>query len=717
MTIRAVSWGLLVSAALPALSGCSAAPPPAVAPPIEPVSSAPPPAPPPAPSVPLGLGPVNRLSPEDAPLAPSTRSFPGFQAQRAFFGRGSFVALSMPGWSRAPNNCPILDTKDLCSVFTLTVTDQDPADERWRTGEAPSRSVARTISAPVPAAWAAFSGGHDAIYAFPGSAPNTIDQINDKGEVRPFLVSDTVAEWARLAVVEVGERRFVIGHSDSAPLQVAEALPDGSDRPRKLGTPTELGMAPVPGYRKSAQGARQIEETKKRPMYGPLVAVPTRDDKAARDGWALVWVEALPPPFGWPADKPYKRRGRHDCGGGPTSRSLSVKSVEKRFHVTRFDGTRQVSDRVVLSSQTFDEDFSPFLVRGTDKGVELNGVTYDRGGKSVETREPKAPERKPEVMAPDEQVLATAFDPASNRGAVVFWSGDRAFWRTFDGQGKPTNKATALAGDPSKGFALYDGSPVLSASAGGWWLSDLAEAQLLSLDRGTLAAAPPNWVVGFFPGGDTPSAFQVDNGLLSRRRFDPKTGVFAEQTEPVETQRTDFPSATPVLGANSEPSFVAVQPAKEGSPMTLIRLTPSSGQWSEIPGSIPEEIGSFRQFTLHQVWGDVVLWAEGAEGFAATWLRAGKTRVYPNKGAEGAANVVGELPRGGLFGPLVRRGASMLPSRPGALIETPELEEIGQRCEYLMPTAPGTLTLLCTEALFKDKAGTRVGIQTYHFRE
>jgi hypothetical protein len=708
MTKRVLSWGLLVTAAL--LPGCPAASPVAVV--------APPAGPRPAPDVPLGLGPVLWLSPEEAP--PSTREF-NLRRQRVFFGHGSLVRRSFPDWPRSLAHCPLQRSRETlapCASFTLTVTGQDPDDESWRTGEAPGRAVVRTTSAPDPMGWDILLGGRDRVYAFRRESA-LVDEISDTGEIRAFLAGEQLFEWELRHVVEVGEKRMIVGHLEGHELQVAEALPEGPGQPRKLGPATRLDIVPISRELEKARTAREIEEKKLHPLYGPSAAIATRDDPAVKEGWALVWVEPLAPPFDWPADRPHQRKGRHGCSR-PPSRDLSVKSVEKRFHVTRFEGTRQLSDRVVLSSPDFDPVTSPLLVKAAARGVEINGVTYDQKGKAVETREVKtAPALAPEGMVRDEQTLVAAFDAARGQGAVVFWSGDRTFWRTFDGQGKPTGKVSPLAGEAPEGFSSFDPRPELASSRGGWWLSDRNSLRLRSLDRDAVVpGSEKRSVQGFFPDHDPPLLVTIDDETILRQRFDPVSGAHAAEAEPPATTVGGLGSLASVPRTHLDPMMLALRPAGQEGPAALVRLSLSTGLWSEIPGAIPAEIGAPRGYSVHEVAGDVVVLVKGTPRLAATWLKAGQTVVYAESfAASSLAPLARERPRNALRGPLLGLGAVMLPSRPGPLVETPELAQIAERCECVLPTAPGTLTLLCTEAIDKEKAGTRAGIQSYHFRD
>jgi hypothetical protein len=274
-----------------------------------------------------------------------------------------------------------------------------------------------------------------------------------------------------------------------------------------------------------------------------------------------------------------------------------------------------------------------------------------------------------------------------------------------------------IGGDPGASYRLYGWGPALVSPAGHWWLTALNGDQILSLERDLLLPGPSQYSERFFAALDAPILIEIHDRAMEARRFDPVTGAFANKAEAMKAVWGEFAMFQIVKSSGSMSSIVAVPRTEEGEPRALVRFEPSADRWVELPGSLPASLGEIKDLTTHEVWGDLVVRVVGSDGTGFHWVKGGGTRVYPRKEKPGLALVSKEISRSSLRGPLIDEGARMLPSKPGPLIETPELEGIADRCEHLMPTGPGTLIMVCAEAVHKDRPGIRVGIQTYHFHE
>jgi hypothetical protein len=571
----------------------------------------------------------------------------------------------------------------------MTVADLDLADERWRTGEARSCSASRTLVFLPPTRWISFAGGRDSVYALRRRASESvslrgIDRINERGESEPFLVSESVYFWDEFHVVELGKRTFLVGHDAGGPPQIGEASEAKAGGVREMIPLAPLGLpSPLP--------------------YGALAAVPTREP-GTPDGWAVVWIEsALPAPTG--AAPP------NHLQAPPEPRTTAP--LEERLHVTRFDGKKKLDDRVVLSKPRSDEP-DPLLVRPTDRGLEINGTTYDSTGKIVSTRALSTPPFAPGHMTPDEQLIASSYDDTRQEGAVVYWSGDRARWREFNRLGRPSGPSKSLGKDYYR--SDYSGYPPLAPTSNGWWMWNLVGGQMLSLDHGTLVPEPRDGALEFFPENEPAFLLKIQDSLMAVQHFSAKTGKFSGDSTIIAGVQKDWIYIGAISGNGFEPALLALHLMGDEQRLFLQKFVVSQGAWHEIMGAMPESIGKSYEQSLHRVWGDFVLRAEGEFGIALTWLGAGQTRVFLG-GASELAPLVREQGRGRLLGPLLAGGPRMIPPRPGPLIDTPELQGIDVDCEQIMPTAPGVLSLICTEALFRDKPGTRVGIRTFRFRE
>lgn len=315
-------WGASLLAALSA--GCappSAAPPPAGPPP--PPASA-------APSEAVIQAQIERVKGIQAPngdRAYETASLRAASAHGEVFYTRVWPVVPYPTLPRCPFPAP---APDACGLLTFQ----------------PRGGAPRPMT-PAPHDWSRVVAGRDDVYALRMVNPY-IDRIDPQGAVTPLARDTRVQDWQHLWPVELPRRRLLLGGGYQG-LGLSEVLPAGSAGP---GHPGELGPEVALGLvvAATAQQARYAENTGQRALYGaPRVVL-----LAAPDTWALVWVEATPPPRGHPAGKPWHRRSRHGCGVAYPSRRLSDISVEKRLTITRFRGTEVVGEDVTLSSNAID---------------------------------------------------------------------------------------------------------------------------------------------------------------------------------------------------------------------------------------------------------------------------------------------------------------------------------------------------------------------------
>jgi hypothetical protein len=392
----------------------------------------------------------------------------------------------------------------------------------------------------------------------------------------------------------------------------------------------------LPISREKAKYARGLRSEGVAPMYGPPELVRLRDEQA-EEAWAMVWVEVVPPPHGWPRGKPYreaKKGAKNGCGGyGIESRSLADPGVEKKIHITRFLRTQMLSDRVVLSFNCFDPRRERLTVQATPAGVEVNGIVYDRKGKVVAQKEAALSPRTPLAGRPRRQELrAIGYDEGSRTGVVLISEGPDCFRQEFDQVGEPVGLPVWLP-DACTGF---NPASALVRTRQGW-------VGLLQPDPRSFGASDPPDT------GNKPAPVDLDDRppaprLLSLDRGETldvpagtvaigsRTGELVFSSEEDPCGRVFFwPPQQPAMMLSAprfreeEQTFPPLQsgeaPRCNWQPVRVAASTPDEPRWRPI-AEAP------RASVLLVVPGDLIALTVGDVSFEALWLKSGEKFTF-----------------------------------------------------------------------------------------
>lgn len=694
-------WGKLFAGALASLASCTASPPPPAAPlplpPAAPATSAL--VAPPSVEAPT-FGPLVRLLTEEKP---STEEVLGEQVWLRY-GRGMFRYLFVEtAGSRFPP-CALKQGGPECGVFSISTIGTSPTDEGWRTSDEPA-GAKKSANKAIPAHWTAFSPGKDGVYAYQEHAKK-IERIDDQGMVTTFLEDDALEQSSVARIYEVGGRTFVLFNEDDVRTHLAEVDLSKDGNSGRRGKTIELPMSFIPGWRQSAQGVRQVEENKKMAMLGGPSAVVLPDGK---DAWALVWAEGLAPPYNWAHNKPYtrkkKRGAKHECGG-PSSRPLTDKSIEKRIHITRFKGLTQKSDMVLRSTNDY-EEVRDLITTMTTRGVEINGVTYDDQGKEVSRR--KLQQSRPQTvhLSTDERILAFTYNELSKQGLLLFRSGDTSWRRAFDAQG-----AFLGAAVPTKLPEDLDAETVTQLE--GRWYGLSRDGKLLSLEEDrafdlkteasplVLVSQGPKKAMVFANEKDSLIGIPID--LASGQRGTPEPVLSWSLDERPLYLSGWLPATT------SDPvRVVSTRIDPQSSKITSIDVAPLAPKTSWTPLWKQESTASGR-VQFHRVPGDLVWALKQDQKTTLRWLKAGKSiqierDLLPLDEPE--RNLTN-------YGPLMRTKEGnweLLSSRPEAPLQGEQNLEVTDGCAHAIRTGPTTLVLLCGEGGEGDTPAFRLGLR------
>jgi hypothetical protein len=631
--------------------------------------------------MPAGLSPlVVALGPSAAPHARPLRR------QRALVRFGPHALVhEVIDWRLDSPPCPLAG-EGPCALF------------RVRAGGGPWGPVFR-----APRAWAGFSGGAAVAYAFRGDASVSIDSIDQRGAVTPWLV-DEHFEASTSAVVETQRGAYVVGFRNDEAFVAAVLERDGK---RHLGEAVPLGIDSVDG-RPNAQSARSIEERKLRASWGDLHPVALLEPDGRPTGtWALVWTQVVPPPYGHPPGKPYRRRERrgakHDCGSSPTSRALTDPSIEKRIVMQVFDGTRRIDDRFVDHPATLDLDARQLDVAAIPGGVAIDGVAHDLRGKRLDATPPRTvPVDAPDLAAsvPDEEEpTGLAFDRASGEGLALFRRGqEESFGRRFDASG-------AFLGEP---FPLHDGvatgdTPLPLARINDAWIAfDGAEGRMAWLTGPRAGAVVPleraGSPIGLVPIAPGQAALfaNVEGKSVTKITID----VLAGTVSPPETMTGLSQALAAFVRSDGVPCLI------ERPSMRVIDAR--TGAFAEPEG----DTGRKDPSELRDVGSDAVLVWRGPSEATLWWLGAGSHASFPGASfpRDPGVGTPGVLP-----GPLLASGAT-IPSSPGEPVET-DAAAVRALCPLSVALSPGHLVMACSEPLDPLVPGVRAGLRTLRFEE
>lgn len=671
-------WGTLLSASWPLLAaGCAGAPTPAPAPTAPPAPTESPPTEPPAPPKVTEVGPPV-ATPPGSPAAllqgedvlPSSAPAPwGFREEAVTFGQGSLKLRRYSARSARPG-CPLAGGPPGCALYAL----------------APAGATEALSFHPTPHPWQTMFGDKEAVYALSPEA-GTIDRIDAQGRVTMF-VQDSLKRWGQFWVFEHGEHTRLIASHGYAPMTLSEALLLGPGQARKLAPETSLPMTMVHGN--SAQAVRSVSHGKTLVMAGEprFLSLP----REGSERWAMVWLEVVPPPYG-PHEAP---KAKHGCGRpshGP-SRKLSDPSIEKKAHVTRFDGSTLVSDAVAWTKPELDPFSTRLEVKLTGDQLSVETVATDHPAPEAhDDREARTEAGR------DESVLAASFDERSHEGLIAILSQGHVHHRRFDAEGKFLAEATMYPASQ----VFYPFTQWSLRRAGGRWYATYASS-VLPLSSGAPVASPVptgHQIIDLAEEKGQPLLITLAFGAIHATPLD------ADGKAKGGPRRI---AKLPVSDVSLYDAHGFVQPAGEAPWVGLQehRYGPNGGDfihWLQVragakwvdPVQLSKSPGQARS-SFVEVPGDVVTLTERDGAAAASWLRVGKSAQQPVK--EGSHDKEDSH----------ERRPAVLPVSPGEIEVRADLAGLSRECPFVMVTEKATL-LACASGIDPGKPGVKASLR------
>ena len=723
------SWGSLVARELALLSpltavACGATQPePIVPPPNAPptamvVAAASAPAPiAPAPPSPE-LGPFVEIAPAGVPAQP-------FPVKR-LSARASSFAIELADLRRewGVPVCPV--TSPGCNLVAIAPY-RSPLGARERLGTPePAGLGGFSVPSPGSAPYTDLSSGKNVVYGARAERHLVIDRIDAKGTATPLLDDANQTKWTSTKVLELDGVTVVVGSVEGddgvAALRVGRVDPkaDGG----ALVDVSSLPYGLVPAYRPSAQGARQADiDGTREAVWGPIAVTPLLDASGnVGTKWALALMQVNAPPFNWKAGRAYtkpdpqskegKRRGKHGCGG-PGSRSLTDRSVEKVLRVLRFDGPKLVSDTAVDHPTGYDPHIAPLTVAPADDGaLVVDGVTYGVDGKHTGKRAPVALAVRDVkglgdfTFAEPPPLGALGYDAAAKEGWVSVGPWGESLGIRFDAAGKANGPA----------IQLRTGGERLVHAGDAWVTWDSSSIGFLSgPNKGKSMAwtSQDGWAIDAVAKG---SALELLLGNHDRCHT-----LTVDVTSMDEKKSPDLALCSP----DRELTFVKL--GTEGADILLREgeepeLVDREGKTTPLP---PESKppGEARGSHVVPVFGDAVLVRHGTVGSTLTWLRARKVvpfveavvndRPMRRRGRRGPSSYSVFPAIDGA--PFLSEGL-LLPDEPGPPIDAALLREAAEKgCSKYRPTGPRTAILGCVGATDAKTPGVAYGLRTFRY--
>lgn len=725
MAPSAARWGTLLVAALSTSlpPGC-AQPPPPVAPPLP--APAPPPEVPPAPKPPQ-LSSIQWLT-EGTTEGTEGPSHEGrIQQESTQYGRGTLVLSTYERWSDAPPRCP-LKLPGPCQTFTISSSGRSPDEAAWLDrAESPGETGTTHGPFPVPHAWIAFAAARDAVYALRRDG-HTLDRIDDTGKVTPFAHDASPGKIQQIKLIEIGDRAFLLHQKTpdappgdetlelnihEPPWFLAELLPDEASKGmKKLGPPTKMPMAPMPAHRPNAQGARTAVRSNGMAMYG----TPRLTRVEGKDEWAMVWLEIIPPDYDWPAGKPQqakgaagpRKRGAKNGCGGPSSRRLNDRSVQKRAHVTRFSGASLVADQVAWSSSDLDPYGYRLEFRQENGDIKLQEPPKKNAKAGSSDQMGMFFDRSKELdIFPHEVPENAAFDPQSREGLAVLRVGESTQVRRFDAEGAWVGAPVKYTvGHPSRIRALtrHKGHWIALAD-GPEPLRNLTENKALSLgnieDRGFYLYTSEGKLRLLTFRDDTLFEYTLDDtGKPEDKPLN--LGAFPKGTYGYDVQ---------VLHPAGSPPVLLVVSNSRGEENNLHwRTTTVGSPWKKINPFHGDAPDTYR-LKVRQTHGDMVALYTKDKRTTATWLNAGKQERFDAPEEQEDDGGLRDLNLASYLSSAEGKAPSYLPGEPGAPVVVEGLGAVEKECNAAVPTAPGVVVFLCAQALDEKKPGYRAGLR------
>ncbi len=722
----ATSWGRRVAAVVPALvAGCAGAARPEPVSEPRPVAS----------TAPVASGSVAAAKMDVGALTPALTTSPpvGYEAVTSWvvrYGRGVLRMSVDFGSYGGVGTCRLRGgSSEACAMFTVSTTGRAPAEDDWQGRPEPPDTRTSAPQRP-PVSWHALSPGRDVLYGFAAPGEHGIDRIDERGTVTEWIAREALPESTHSAhVFEVGARRFVlVSEDDKGRLaEVREGKP--GDR-ATLGPWSDVPITMVPPYRQSAQGIRQVSGEDEAPSPGArrsmvMIGAPVAVGLPAAGEWALVWIEGVAPPYKWPAGRAWKspRKGRHECGGGPTSRPLTDVSIDKMVHLTRMRDTKVVSD-VILRSDSRLDPWHPLQVRAVAQGVEVDGVTHALAGKA-EGKGKAAPAERTlgrSTLPPgrDEEPQMLSFDAGSGQGVLVVLSGEQQWLRTFDARGafvgepvKVPSTRRAPGADAKDAEAPVETLHWTTAARQGdrWALANESGRHVLVMPGAHLIELPGTMVgAHFVKVGDRPHLVNVVDVALYEADVDLATLKVSEPVRrPFDPLPRQIRTVVP-LDDRGPPTWLAFgQSADGGRSWKLWKLRPGATAWETMAEQTDPPDQHLPIHLLPSWSGPVLSFTDATPSTRLRWLRTGEER-----GAGLGDNVILDSTVSEAS-PLVTFGSEgqwgLVPSTPGPLVTGEADQEVSTRCVQAVTTGPTTAVLACSDPIEPMRPGVHAGLR------
>lgn len=627
------------------------------------------------------------------------------------YGRGVFVWKNMKQWGPTIPQCRIKQT-GACGLFQISTNGKSPSKEEWLKKTFPSEidSPQENGPFPTPQDWVSFAPGREEVYAL-REGGHQIDRINDQGKVSLFAQDSSSDRWNQLLVYEIGDLHLVVRQHESqenSPFwEIAELSEPDAKGIRSIGKGAILPMLPVTKGRPNAQGARSATLVGKQAMFGEPQIV--RLDTGKK--WAMVWLEIIPPDYGWPKGKPQKlaplkKKAKNGCGG-PASRTLDDRSVEKRAHVTYMEGATVVEDIIAWTTSSL----NPY-------GYKLSFQIKE--GKVTVTPPPKKIIKHSDLemsgfwggndfyadvnVSPKEDMEKILFDPETEEGLALVQTEKGEQARRFDARG-------AWIGDPiSVKYWEFSNSISYTQFQNNWYAIPSYRRELLSLNEDPIPiSAPDSQFLSLYQRDGMLRILSLHEGILWEITL--KDKAVAGPPE----RLTDLPSGM-------DNYRIEILPRKNARPIVAGSITPrgedpfriawkdlnTEGPWNKV-NPYPDNIKESPMGGILPRYNDFIAIYQKDKKLYLTWLLSGQPAVVEEVQNEKDPGLIGNF--------LQQREKPVdlrwLPNKPGPTRKSPELIGLEDTCEQMVMTRADTALFLCAEPMDPIKPGYRVGLRAY----
>jgi hypothetical protein len=386
--------------------------------------------------------------------------------------------------------------------------------------------------------------------------------------------------------------------------------------------------------------------------------------------------------------------------------------VQKRAHVTRFNGASLVADQVAWSSSDLDPYDYVLKFRQENGEIKLDAPPPKR---SPATHVPETPPTLADVarlqrkleLSPHEIPIMLAFDPQSQEGLASVLVGETTHLRRFDAAGKWIG--APLPSIPNNALPI-----AALAHHGGQWFGMIDGAhKLRNLTKAISFDLPPS--------GWRPADLHVRDGSL--HVISPNDTELLDQKVTTDGVAVGDPISLGTVPAGTYPSAVQVFHPAGLPPMLVVGSTGSEEDtalhWRPVTvGARWKKInpfhGKFRDANLlkfREIHGDVVAVYTNEKRTTVTWLNAGKQEQFDAPDGLEDEGGLRDLNLTSYLSSAEGKAPSFLPAEPGAPVVVEGLGAVEKECNAAVSTAPGVVVFLCAQALDEKKPGFRAGLR------